>query len=255
MLRDRSRVDYKMLRLIGERKFKSKSNEELNQSYSLSSVNLLSNQVNSLSNISVSVTQRSLSSSFISSQSRTSADINQTSTHLGIPNPEKTGSSLHHHATSKADDLIVNELSKIFDNCSIKELKMNEDELAVIQQVSAQTAVISYDIDDFIDETPNKEISNSIEDLDATIIKADNYRNQFRSKHQELRNALDNGYEGRCQENLETKLAVIKHYIKEAKCARKNIRNKENLRKVDERSTKARSLDFSFRCMHSHLEN
>ena len=251
MLRDRSRVDYKMLRLIGERKFKSKSNEELNQSYSLSSVNLLSNQVNSLSNISVSVTQRSLSSSFISSQSRTSADINQTSTHLGIPNPEKTGSSLHHHATSKADDLIVNKLSKIFDNCSIKELKMNEDELAVIQQVSAQTAVISYDIDDFIDETPIKEISNSIEDLDATIIKADNYRNQFRSKHQELRNALDNGYEGRCQENLETKLGVIK----EAKCARKNIRNKENLRKVDERSTKARSLDFSFRCMHSHLEN
>ena len=82
MLRDRSRVDYKMLRLIGECKFKSKSNEELNQSYSLSSVNLLSNQVNSLSNISVSVTQRSLSSSFILSQSRTSADINQTSTHL-----------------------------------------------------------------------------------------------------------------------------------------------------------------------------
>ena len=167
---------------------------------------------------------------------------------MGISHPEK---SHLNSTTSKADDLIVTELSTLFDNCSIKELKINKS--AVIQQLSAQIATTSYDINDFIDENLIEGISNSTEDLDATIMKAENYRTQFRSEHQEFRITLDNEYEERCQENLETKLGVIKEYIKEAKSARKNIRHEENLRKVDERSTKARSLEFSLRCIDNPL--
>ena len=100
--------DYKTLYSTGERKFKSKLNEELSQTYPLSSVNLPSNQVKSLSNINVSVTEHLLSSSFVSS------------TLLKISNPEKTSSSLHHHATLKSLDLIVTELSTLLDKCSIK---------------------------------------------------------------------------------------------------------------------------------------
>ena len=163
---------------------------------------------------------------------------------MRISHPEKCHL---HSTTSKADDLIVTELSTLFDNCSIKELKINKS--AVIQQVSAQITNTSYDINDFIDENLIEGISNSSEDLDVTIMKAENYRTQFRSEHQEFRITLDNEYEERCLENLETKLADIK----EAKSARKNIRHEENLRKVDERSTKARSLEFSLRCIDNPL--
>ena len=163
---------------------------------------------------------------------------------MRISHPEKCHL---HSTTSKADDLIVTELSILFDNCSIKELKINKS--AVIQQVSAQITTTSYDINDFIDENLIEGISNSSEDLDVTIMKAENYRTQFRSEHQEFRFTLDNEYEERCLENLETKLADIK----EAKSARKNIRHEENLRKVDERSTKARSLEFSLRCIDNPL--
>ena len=163
---------------------------------------------------------------------------------MRISHPEKCHL---HSTTSKADDLIVTELSTLFDNCSIKELKINKS--AVVQQVSAQITTTSYDINDFIDENLIEGISNSSEDLDVTIMKAENYRTQFRSEHQEFRITQDNEYEERCLENLETKLADIK----EAKSARKNIRHEENLRKVDERSTKARSLEFSLRCIDNPL--
>ena len=80
--------------------------------------------------------------------------------------------SILHRATSKAENLIVTELSKLFDKCSIKELKVNDNKSAVIQQVSAQIATISYDKKEFIDETPADKIGNSLEDLDDTIINA-----------------------------------------------------------------------------------
>ena len=79
--------DYKTLYSTGERKFKSKFNEELSQAYPLSSVNLPSNQVKSLSNINVSVTEHLLSPSFVSSSSLTSAENHQSSALLRIPNP------------------------------------------------------------------------------------------------------------------------------------------------------------------------
>ena len=161
MLKDRPRVDHKMLHSTGEGKLKSKSNEELSQSYSLSSLSLPSNQAKSLSNISISVTEHLLSSSFISSPSLTSTDNHQSSTHLRVSNPEKMTSSIYHRDTSKADNLIVTELSTLFNNCFIQELKSNDDKSAVIQQVSAQITTISYDIDEFIDKTFIEEISSS----------------------------------------------------------------------------------------------
>ena len=96
MLKDRPRVDHKMLHSTVEGKLKSKSNEELSQSYSLSSLSLPSNQAKSLSNISMSVTEHLLSSSFISSPSLTSADNHQSSTQLRLSNPEKMTSSIYH---------------------------------------------------------------------------------------------------------------------------------------------------------------
>ena len=66
---------------------------------------------------------------------------------------------------------------------------------------------------------------------------------------------MGNEYEERCQANLETKLAIIQEYIKKTKSARKNVGHEENLRKIDKRSTKARSLDFCLRCINNQLES
>ena len=82
---------------------------------------------------------------------------------------------------------------------------MNYYNSAVIQEVSAQTATISYVIDNFIDKTPIEEISNSVEDLDAATIRAKNCRTQFRSKYQELRIALGNEFKERYNASFEKK--------------------------------------------------
>ena len=83
------------------------------------------------------------------------------------------------------------ELSTLFENCSLKESKRKDNKSAVIQQVSDQNVPISYNIDNFVDKTPIEEISSSIEDLDAAIIKTKNYRTQFKSKDQELHWAMN----------------------------------------------------------------
>ena len=115
----------------GERIYKSKSNEELSHTYSLSSVNLPSNQVKSLSNIGVSVTKHLLSSSFVSSPPLTSADLQQLSTAFRTSYPVITSSSLRHQVTSKADESILTELSTLFANCSIKEPKTTDNKSAL----------------------------------------------------------------------------------------------------------------------------
>ena len=73
---------------------------------------------------------------------------------MEISKLEKNSSSILHRATSKAEGLIVTELSTLFDDYSIKELKTNGNKSAAIQQISAQIATILYDKEDFIDETP-----------------------------------------------------------------------------------------------------
>ena len=74
----------------------------------------------------------------------------------------------------------------MFNNCSIKETNIvEENKFEGIQQVAAQIATISDDIDDHIDENPIEEICNSIEDLDVIIMKTENLRTQYRSKYQE----------------------------------------------------------------------
>lgn len=79
-------------------------------------------------------------------------------------------------------------------------------------------------------------MSKSVEYLDATIIKVENCRTQFRSKHQKLRIALGNKYEERFQANLETKLVVIKEML-------------------SSKSAKARSMDFSLRSINNQFQS
>ena len=73
-------------------------------------------------------------------------------------------------------------------NCSIRESNIaEENKFEGIQQLAAQIATISDDIDVHIDENPIEDICSSIEDLDVIVVKVENLRTQYRSKHQEMR--------------------------------------------------------------------
>ena len=124
-----------------------------------------------------------------------------------------------------------------------------------MQQLAAQLAIISDDIDDHIDENPIENICSSIEDLDVIIVKTENLRTQHRSKHQEMRISLGNQYNETYQVNYEEKLALMKANIKKAKDARKNMHYQESSQKEVQKQKQTRSLDFSLKCVADMMNN
>ena len=144
----------------------------------------------------------------------------------------------------------------MFNNCSIKESNIaEENKFEGIQQLAAQIATISDDIDDHIDENPIEDICSSIEDLDVIIVKTEKLRTQYRSKHQEIRISLGNQYNETYEVTCEEKLALIKEYIKKAKDARKNMRHQESSQKEVQKQKQTRSLDFSLKCVADMMDN
>ena len=144
----------------------------------------------------------------------------------------------------------------MFNNCSIQESNMAEEKkFEGIQQLAAQIATISDDIDDHIDENPIEDICGSIEDLDAIMMKTENIRTQYRSKHQEMRISLGNQYKETYEASYEEKLALIKEYIKEAKDARKNMGHQESSKKEVQKQKQSRSLDFSLKFVVDMMDN
>ena len=119
-----------------------------------------------------------------------------------------------------------------------------------IQQLAAQIATISDDLDDHIDENLIEDICSSIEDLDVIIMKTENLKTQYRSKHQEMRISLGNQYKETYEASYEEKLTLIKEYIKKAKDARKNMRHQESSEKEVQKQKQTRSLDFPLKCGH-----
>ena len=121
--------------------------------------------------------------------------------------------------------------------------------------VAAQIATISDDIEDHTDENTIEDICSSIEDLYIIIMKIENLRSQYRSKHQEMRISLGNQqkktYEASCQE----KLALIKEYIKKAKDARENMRHQESSQREVQKQKQTRSLDICLKYFVDMIDN
>ena len=86
-------------------------------------------------------------------------------------------STLQSSENVKIEDSTLTQLSTMWNNCSIKESNTaEENKFEVIQQLAAQIATISDDIDDHIDENPIEDICSSIEDLNVIIMKTENLR-------------------------------------------------------------------------------
>ena len=144
----------------------------------------------------------------------------------------------------------------MFNNCSIKESNIaEENKFEGIHQLAAQIATISDDIDDHIDENPIEDICSSIEDLDVFIVKTENLRTQYRSKHQEMRISLGNQYNETYGVNYEEKLSLMKEYIKKAKDARKNMHHQESSQTEVQKQKQTSSLDFSLKCVADMMDN
>ena len=173
-----------------------------------------------MSSIGISNTEHLSTISIIPTASPTS--LQNTKLILTSTSDTASPSTLQSFQNVKIEDSTLTQLSTMFNNCSIKESNIaEENKFEGIQQLAAQIATISDDINDHIDENPIKDICSSIEDLDVIIVKTENIRAQYRSKHQEMRISLGNHYNETYEVNYEEKLALIKEYIKKAKDARK----------------------------------
>ena len=94
-------------------------------------------------------------------------------------------SALQTSQNFKIEDSAVTQLSTMFNNFSIKESNITEENaLKGIQQLAAQITTLSDDsIDDHIDGNLIEDVCSSIEDLDVIIMKTENLRTQYRSEN------------------------------------------------------------------------
>ena len=253
MKRSKHRVDYKTLHLTEQRVIKSQLSEEISQEQ-YSFPKLTSNQSKSLSSIGISNTEHLSTTSITPTASSTS--LQNTKLILTSASDITSLSTLKSSQNVIIEDSTLTQLSTMFNNCSIKESNIaEENKFEGIHQLAAQIATISDDVDDHIDENPIEDICSSIEDLDVFIVKTENLRTQYRSKHQEMRISLGNQYNETYGVNYEEKLSLMKEYIKKAKDARKNMHHQESSQKEVQKQKQTSSLDFSLKCVADMMDN
>ena len=253
MKRSKHRVDYKTLHLTEQRVIKSQLSEEISQEQ-YSFPKLTSNQSKSLSSIGISNTEHLSTTSITPTASSTS--LQNTKLILTSASDITSLSTLKSSQNVIIEDSTLTQLSTMFNNCSIKESNIaEENKFEGIHQLAAQIATISDDVDDRIDENPIEDICSSIEDLDVIIVKTENLRTQYRNKHQEMRISEGNQYDETYKVNYDKKLALIKEYIKKAKDARKDMRHQESSQKEVQKQKQTRSLDFSLKCAADMMDN
>ena len=108
-------------------------------------------------------------------------------------------------------------------------LKMTE-----VNDLVADEATISEDIDDFLDENIIREIGNAVEDYDRINQKIEDLRSAFRGKHKQLKSSIgDQEYADKYADQCRTKLDAIKDYIMNLKQARRTLRAGEDTKAQD----------------------
>ena len=207
-----------------------------------------------MSSIGISNTEHLSTISIIPTASPTS--LQNTKLILTSTSDTASPSTLQSFQNVKIEDSTLTQLSTMFNNCSIKESNIaEENKFEGIQQLAAQIATISDDIDDHIDENPIEDICSSIENLDVIIVKTENLRIQYRNKYHEMRISLGNECKKTHEVNYEEKLELIKEYIEKAKDARKNMRNQKSSQKKVQKQKQTRLLDFSLKCVVDMMDN
>ena len=128
-----------------------------------------------MSSIGISITGHRSTISITPTASSTS--IENTKLVLTSASDTASPSTTQTSQNFKTKDSTVTQLSTMFNNCSIKESNIVEENKSEgIKQLPAQIAAISDDIDDHIDGNPIEDIWSSFEDLDVVTMKTENLR-------------------------------------------------------------------------------
>ena len=112
-----------------------------------------------------------------------------------------------------------------------------------VSHVAAQQEALSEDIGDYLDENPIDDISQNVGDLDAVIVRIEEFRSSYRSLHKELKAVMgdDESYSEKYDDRFQSMLSDMKDFIKSAKDARKAARNNEESELMSEKSSKSSS--------------
>ena len=129
-----------------------------------------------------------------------------------------------------------------------KELTMSDivddSKSSVAMQLGIDEATLNEDIRDFLEENLIEDMEHSMQDLDAALVRVEEFRSEYRRKHNHLQRFLgemyDEQYKTSCLEMMER----IKTYILEAKKCRKIIRDGETKKKDYEMIGKQKSFKF-----------
>ena len=120
-----------------------------------------------------------------------------------------------------------------------------------------QEDALSDDIDDFLDENPVDDISDSIKDLEMAIEKAEMLRSVFRAKHKELRALMHERY-GESIGLKSKELPLMKDYKLKLKGCKKSINHMEKGDRKEQKDIKKKSFNFLLSVMKRlihHVEN
>ena len=157
MRRSKPRLDYKTLHLTGQRVIKSHSSEDISQEH-YSFPKLTSNQSKSLPSIGISNTEHL--STISVTPTETSTSLQNTKLIVTSASDTTLPSTLESSRNVKTEDSTLTQLSIMFNNFSIKESNIAEENKfeGIQQQLAAQIATISDDNDDHIDKKPIEDI-------------------------------------------------------------------------------------------------
>ena len=115
----------------------------------------------------------------------------------------------------ESSEVNVTELSGLFENFTLEDTTMDD--------LQTQVETIADDIDDFIDENPVNQMSQSTDNLIASLEKINQLRSLFRCKNKELQRSSDD-YESKYGQVFETKMKIIKDFIRDVNDARHKLR-------------------------------
>ena len=156
MRRSKPRLDYKTLHLTGQRVIKSHSSEDISQEH-CSFPKPTSNQSKSLPSIGISNTEHL--STISVTPTETSTSLQNTKLIVTSASDTTLPSTLESSRNVKTEDSTLTQLSIMFNNFSIKESNIaEENKFEGIQQLAAQIATISDDNDDHVDKKPIEDV-------------------------------------------------------------------------------------------------
>ena len=115
---------------------------------------------------------------------------------------------------------------------------------SILEQLQVDEATLNEDITDYLDENLVEDMEHSMQDLDAALVRVEEFRTEYRRMHNYLQRSLGEVYEDQYGYSYSRMMDQIKNYILKVKKCRKIIRDGEVKKKDYEMIDKQKSFNF-----------